>query len=164
MEKGHQREETAEAGRAEEAPAQSPEGKNPKKQARLPRRTRKAGALGGSHGEGRKEQEAAEPQSPSPQPPAQDLGVHLVEKSSQGAPALGCGHRGKVSVLTWGPRALSPPWPSGRRTGAPIWRRYLAPENRCPVTDTARYDPLRPPPEEWGPSVAHHRALLAEHG
>lgn len=65
--------------------AQSPEGRNPEKPACLPHGTQKAGALGGSHSEGQQEQETAQPQSPSPQPPAQTL----LQKSSRGSPSAG---------------------------------------------------------------------------
>lgn len=131
--------------------AQSPEGRNPEKPACLPHGTQKAGALGGSHSEGQQEQETAQPQSPSPQPPAQTL----LQKSSRGSPSAG-----------W------PTWRAGEHPdlGTPCPLPVLAlrqenwgllsgegawPREQMLDTDTARR-PSEAPTEEWG----HTRVIV----
>lgn len=68
----HQHPQVQRTDRGKEVPAQSPGGGNPEKPARLPHRTQKPRAPGGS--QGKKSKRLLSPKAPPPCPPAQDLG------------------------------------------------------------------------------------------
>ena len=122
--------------------AQSPEGRNPEKPARLPHGTQKAGALGGSHSEGQRKQKTAQPQSPCPQPPTQTL----LQKSSRESPSAGWPARRAGEHPNLGTPCPLPVlalrqenW--GLLSGEGAW-----PREQMLDTDTACKDPPRPPP------------------